>query len=70
MSYSRIGLGGGCRSRSSCSAALAAAAQERVIAKVNGKTITEADMRLAEAEIGSDLGSLPEATKRRCWWSS
>ena len=36
-----------------------------MIAKVNGKTITEADMKLAEAEIGSDLGSLPPATKRR-----
>ncbi len=36
-----------------------------MIAKVNGKTITEADMKLAEAEIGNDLGSLPEATKRR-----
>src|SRR5215510_2237783 len=44
---------------------LSAGAQERVIAKVNGKTITEADMKLAEAEIGSDLGSLPESTKRR-----
>jgi len=42
-----------------------AGAQERVIAKVNGKTITDTDMKLAEAEIGSDLGSLPEATKRR-----
>ena len=44
---------------------VAAGAQETVIAKVNGKTITEADMRLAEAEIGSDLGSLPDVTKRR-----
>jgi peptidyl-prolyl cis-trans isomerase C len=44
---------------------LSAGAQERVIAKVNGKTITDIDMKLAEAEIGSDLGSLPEATKRR-----
>ena len=40
-------------------------AQERVVAKVNGKPITDGDMRLAEAEIGSDLGSLPEVTKRR-----
>ena len=40
-------------------------AQERVIAKVNGKTITDTDMKLAEAEIGGDLGSLPEPTKRR-----
>jgi peptidyl-prolyl cis-trans isomerase C len=44
---------------------LAAGAQDGIIAKVNGKTITEADMKLAEAEIGSDLGSLPEPTKRR-----
>lgn len=43
----------------------AALAQDRVVAKVNGKSITEADMKLAEAEIGSDLGSLPEATRRR-----
>ncbi len=49
----------------SCSAVLTANAQDKVIAKVNGKTITEADMRLAEAEIGSDLGSLPPATRRR-----
>ena len=42
-----------------------AAAQDGVVAKVNGKTITEADIKLAEDEIGSDLGSLPEATKRR-----
>jgi peptidyl-prolyl cis-trans isomerase C len=46
-------------------AGVAAEAQERVIAKVNGKTITDTDMRLAEAEIGNDLGSLPEATRRR-----
>jgi peptidyl-prolyl cis-trans isomerase C len=44
---------------------LPAGAQERVVAKVNGKMITDSDMKLAEAEIGSDLGSLPEATKRR-----
>ena len=40
-------------------------AQDSAVAKVDGKIITEADMRLAEAEIGSDLGSLPDATKRR-----
>ena len=44
---------------------VAAGAQETVVAKVNGKTITEADIRLAEAELGSDLGSLPDVTKRR-----
>jgi peptidyl-prolyl cis-trans isomerase C len=40
-------------------------AQEKVVAKVNGKVITEADLKLADAEIGSELGNLPEATKRR-----
>lgn len=44
---------------------VAAGAQETVVAKVNGKAITEGDMRLAEAELGSDLGSLPEVTRRR-----
>ena len=43
----------------------AAEAQDTVVAKVNGKTITENDMKLAETEIGNDLGSLPEGTKRR-----
>lgn len=42
-----------------------AMAQEKVVAKVNGKDITESDMRLAEAEIGNDLGSLPPETRRR-----
>ncbi len=40
-------------------------AQDTVVAKVNGKTITESDMKLAETEIGNDLGTLPEGTKRR-----
>jgi peptidyl-prolyl cis-trans isomerase C len=40
-------------------------AQEPVVARVNGKEITEADMRLAEAEIGNDLGTLPPETRRR-----
>lgn len=42
-----------------------AGAQQGIVATVNGKNITEADVKLAEAEIGSDLGTLPEATKRR-----
>ena len=44
-----------------------ALAQEpgKVVATVNGKPITESDMTLAEADIGSDLGNLPEATRRR-----
>lgn len=40
-------------------------AQDKVVARVNGKTITESDMKLADVEIGSDLGNLPEATRRR-----
>ncbi len=36
-----------------------------VVAKVNGKVITEADMRFANAEIGSQLGDIPENVKRR-----
>lgn len=40
-------------------------AQEKVVATVNGRSITEAELKLADAEIGSDLGTLPEATKRR-----
>jgi len=42
-----------------------AAAQSPVVAKVNGKTITEADLKHADAEIGGDLGNLPDGTKRR-----
>jgi peptidyl-prolyl cis-trans isomerase C len=42
-----------------------AMAQEKVVAKVNDKVITEADLKLADAEIGSELGNLPDATKRR-----
>lgn len=41
------------------------AAGGKVVATVNGIGITEADMKLAEDEIGRDLGNLPDATKRR-----
>lgn len=44
---------------------LAAAAEDKVMAKVNGRAVTDADLALAEAEIGGDLGNLPPATKRR-----
>jgi peptidyl-prolyl cis-trans isomerase C len=40
-------------------------AQDAVIAKVNGKAITEADLKLADAEIGSELGQVPEANRRQ-----
>ena len=43
----------------------AANAQDKVIAKVNGRAITEADMRLAEIEIQNELASYPPATRRR-----
>ena len=36
-----------------------------VLATVNGRQIVENDLKLADAEIGADLGSLPQATRRR-----
>ncbi len=45
--------------------ATATQAQEKAVAKVNGKIITEADMQLAEAEIGNELGSIPANARRR-----
>ncbi|NJO33179.1 MAG: peptidylprolyl isomerase [Rhodospirillales bacterium] len=42
-----------------------AMAQDQVVAKVNGKSITEGDMRLADAEIGNELGTLPPDQRRR-----
>ncbi|HEY8248194.1 MAG TPA: peptidylprolyl isomerase [Hyphomicrobium sp.] len=41
------------------------AAGEKVIVTVDGKPITEADMKLAESEIGSELANLPPEVKRR-----
>ncbi len=41
------------------------AAQEAVVARVNGRIITEADVKLAESEIGNDLGALPAAQRRQ-----
>ncbi len=43
----------------------AALAQEKPVATVDGMAITESDLKLAEDEIGRDLGNLPGATKRR-----
>ncbi len=42
-----------------------ALAQDGVVAKVGGQSITEADLKLAEAEIGQDIANLPPPTKRR-----
>ena len=37
----------------------------KVVVKVNGKQITEADMKLAEGEIGTELANLPPEVRRR-----
>ena len=47
------------------SAAASVRADEKVVATVNGHAISEADLALAEAEIGNELGNLPESTRRR-----
>ncbi|MEO1608543.1 MAG: peptidylprolyl isomerase [Pseudomonadota bacterium] len=39
--------------------------EDAIVAKVNGRLITEADVRLAEAEIGQDLLRHSPATRRR-----
>lgn len=41
------------------------AASEKVIVTVDGKPITEADLKLADAEVGGELGELPPEIKRR-----
>ena len=41
------------------------AAGETVVVTVDGKNITEADMKLAEGEIGAELAQLPADVKRR-----
>ncbi len=40
-------------------------AQEKALATVNGKPLTEADIKLAEAELGAELQQLPEGSRRR-----
>lgn len=41
------------------------AASDDVVAKVNGEEITEAEIKFAEAEIGSELAGVPEGSRRR-----
>lgn len=48
-----------------CLASARVSADDGITARVNDKTITEADMKLAEAEIGSDLGSIAGLPRRR-----
>jgi peptidyl-prolyl cis-trans isomerase C len=43
----------------------AIAAPETVVANVNGKGITEAELSFAEAEIGSELAGVPAESRRR-----
>lgn len=46
-------------------AASAADDASKVVARVNGQSITEADMSMAQNEIGSDLANLPPEVQRR-----
>ena len=41
-----------------------ARAEDKVVATINGKPITEADLAIAESEIGADMGTLPPQQKR------
>jgi peptidyl-prolyl cis-trans isomerase C len=40
-------------------------ADDAVIAKLNGKEIKESDLALAETEVGTEVATLPPATRRR-----
>ena len=40
-------------------------AQDKPLATVNGKALSEADLKLAEAELGPELAQLPEGSRRR-----
>ena len=40
-------------------------AEEKIVASVNGGPITEADLKLAEMDIGAELGRMPEMQRRR-----
>jgi peptidyl-prolyl cis-trans isomerase C len=41
------------------------ASDDTIVAKINGKVVTEGDLKLAEADLGSELAPLPEPTKRQ-----
>lgn len=41
-----------------------ARAEDKVIATINGKPITDADLAVADSEIGGDMGSMPDDQKR------
>jgi len=44
--------------------AVTASAEDKVVATIDGKPITEGDLAVAEGEIGSDMGTMPAAQKR------
>lgn len=46
------------------STTLPAQAEDKVVATINGKPVTEADLAVAESEIGSDMGTMPEDQKK------
>ncbi len=50
---------------SAAAARAQAPAKDAVLATVNGRPVLESELKLAEVEIGADLGSLPRATRRR-----
>lgn len=39
-------------------------AEDKIVANVNGQPVTEADLAIADSEIGADMGTMPEAQKR------
>lgn len=41
-----------------------AVAEDKVVATIDGKPITEGDLAVAESEIGSDMGTMPAEQKR------
>jgi peptidyl-prolyl cis-trans isomerase C len=45
-------------------APVAALAEDKVVATIDGKAITEGDLAVAESEIGSDMGTMPAEQKR------
>jgi peptidyl-prolyl cis-trans isomerase C len=47
------------------SASSPALAEDAVVAKINGQEIRESDLKLAEAEVGPELASLPADKRRR-----
>lgn len=44
--------------------AMQAFAEDKVVATIDGKPITDGDLAVAESEIGSDMGTMPGAQKR------